>query len=105
MIPRSVRIQTPSRYRSALPLFCALMFCCLLASRGIQASSNDRVQTLERRVIELTNDVRVRHGLRPLRPDGVLWRAARAHSDEMLRLNYFSHYSPDASNRSVSERA
>jgi uncharacterized protein YkwD len=105
MIPRSTRIQTASRYRSAIPLFCLLMSCCLLASRGIQASSYDRVHALERRVVELTNEVRARHGLRPLRPDAVLWRAARAHSDEMLRLNYFSHYSPDPGQRTVSERA
>jgi uncharacterized protein YkwD len=37
------------------------------------------------------NDVRAAHGLRPLRADGRLERAARAHSADMVRRGYFAH--------------
>jgi uncharacterized protein YkwD len=37
------------------------------------------------------NDVRAAHGLRPLRADARLGRAARAHSADMIRRGYFAH--------------
>jgi uncharacterized protein YkwD len=37
------------------------------------------------------NEVRAAHGLAPLRLDRKLQRAARAHSGDMLRRNYFAH--------------
>jgi uncharacterized protein YkwD len=37
------------------------------------------------------NQVRAAHGLAPLHADSTLQRAARAHSVDMLRHNYFSH--------------
>jgi uncharacterized protein YkwD len=37
------------------------------------------------------NQTRAQYGLRPLRLDGTLIRAARAHSLDMLRTNVFSH--------------
>jgi uncharacterized protein YkwD len=37
------------------------------------------------------NEVRVAHGLAPLKLDSRLQRAARSHSGDMLRRNYFAH--------------
>lgn len=37
------------------------------------------------------NEVRAAHGLAPLRLDPRLQRAARSHSGDMLRRNYFAH--------------
>ena len=37
------------------------------------------------------NQARAAHGLRPLHTDATLGRAARSHSLDMLRHNYFSH--------------
>jgi uncharacterized protein YkwD len=37
------------------------------------------------------NAARAQHGLRPLRVDGALVVAARRHTTDMLRRNYFSH--------------
>ena len=37
------------------------------------------------------NEVRTAHGLRPLRADARLERAAQAHSADMIRRRYFAH--------------
>jgi uncharacterized protein YkwD len=42
-------------------------------------------------LLQAVNQTRAAHGLQPLRIDTTLVRAARAHSVEMLRGNYFSH--------------
>lgn len=51
-----------------------------------------------------TNEYRMLFGLRALKHSGGLARAARAHSDEMKRLNYFSHESPTPENRTPAMR-
>lgn len=48
----------------------------------------------EARMLELVNEERQRHGLAPVVFDAELQPVARAHSEEMLRLGYFSHHSP-----------
>ncbi|MBX6341758.1 MAG: CvpA family protein [Thermomicrobiaceae bacterium] len=48
----------------------------------------------EARMVALVNQERERRGLAPLRVDAKLQAVARAHSEEMLRLGYFSHVSP-----------
>jgi len=50
---------------------------------------------LESRMLELVNDERARHGLKPLAPDPEIAATARAHSREMFARGYFSHVSPD----------
>jgi len=55
-------------------------------------------------MIYLANAERARAGLPLLMPDGTLARAARGHSDEMARLEYFSHRSPRASHRTPADR-
>jgi uncharacterized protein YkwD len=42
-------------------------------------------------ILKVMNEVRMAHGLRPLRLDGRLERAARGHSRTMLRTNQFFH--------------
>ena len=56
----------------------------------------------EKRVLALHNDARKERGLRPLCADPRLTRAARSHSREMIREDYFSHSSYDG--ESVGDR-
>jgi len=42
-------------------------------------------------LLQAVNRTRAAHGLRPLHIDATLVRAARSHSDDMLRSNYFAH--------------
>jgi uncharacterized protein YkwD len=42
-------------------------------------------------LLTVMNQVRAAHGLRPLRADGRLERAARSHSSKMLRTGAFFH--------------
>jgi uncharacterized protein YkwD len=50
---------------------------------------------VERRIYQLTNAVRRKHHLSPLDKDNSLVATARAHSDDMLERNFFSHVNPD----------
>ncbi len=60
------------------------------------------LKEVERKVIQLTNEVRRDHHLMPLERDTTLIDIARAHSDDMLKRNYFSHVSPDG--KSIQDR-
>lgn len=64
--------------------FAAIVAIFLLASPAGAASYRTSL-------LGAMNEVRAAHGLAPLRPDATLQRAARAHSADMLRRNYFSH--------------
>ena len=57
------------------------------ASAGVRTTKAGTVAGL----LQAVNRTRAAHGLRPLRVDRTLVRAARAHSVEMLRGNYFAH--------------
>ena len=50
---------------------------------------------IERRAFEQTNQVRIQNGLPPFEWDADVCRMARGHSENMSRLNFFSHVSPD----------
>jgi uncharacterized protein YkwD len=52
---------------------------------------------MRRGIICLVNAARRRNGLRPLRPNFKLTRAATRHSRSMVRRDYFSHYGPRGS--------
>ena len=52
---------------------------------------------MRRGIICLINSARRRHGLRPLRPNYKLTKAATRHSRSMVRRDYFSHYGPQGS--------
>jgi uncharacterized protein YkwD len=62
----------------------------------------DYLKDLEREVFDLTNEVRQDHHLMPLIQDTTLIDIARAHSDDMLERNYFSHISLDG--KSIKDR-
>jgi uncharacterized protein YkwD len=50
---------------------------------------------IERRAFEQTNQIRVQNGLPPFEWDADVCRMARSHSENMSRLGFFSHVSPD----------
>ena len=50
--------------------------------------------TNEQQVITLLNQIRAQHNLTPLTANTQLRNAARAHSSDMLRRNFFDHNSP-----------
>lgn len=50
---------------------------------------------LESRMLAMVNEERSAHGLQPLRADPELAEVARAHSRDMFRRGYFSHYTPE----------
>lgn len=73
---------------------------CLRYNRRVRTSAS----AAERKVIELTNELRIYLGVRPLAINEHLMRAARRHSAEMKVLGYFSHGSPVPANRSFGAR-
>lgn len=61
------------------------------------ASEAGRMAKVDRAVLCLVNAQRARHGLRPLKLNRRLRRAAVRHSRDMVRQRYFSHRSPSGS--------
>lgn len=59
---------------------------------------------LEQTLIYFTNKVRRNYRLKPFSHENKLRTAARLHSLEMARLDYFSHESPISKNRKLSDR-
>lgn len=53
-----------------------------------------QIKAIEREVIELVNQERVKNGLKPLKANWELSRVARFKSDDMRDRRYFSHDSP-----------
>ena len=62
---------------------------CLFA--GVQGASAGGLSGTEAGLLRAVNATRAAYGLRPVRYDATLERAARAHSAEMLRDHYFAH--------------
>jgi uncharacterized protein YkwD len=62
---------------------------------NIALASTSSMAALERRVFELTNEERRRHGLSLFEPDDVLAEAARGHSMDMMQRGYFDHVTPE----------
>jgi uncharacterized protein YkwD len=83
---------SPSCQYSALPavkkLATACGVLCLLAPAPAGATALSAAETS---ILSEVNRTRAAHGLPALRVDTRLQRAARAHSVDMLRRNYFSH--------------
>lgn len=73
------------RSRCLIPLVIAALVAAVAAPAHATESA------VEQALLDEVNRVRAAHGLAPLRVDPTLRRAARAHSDDMLRRGYFSH--------------
>ena len=58
-------------------------------------AKTDRRTALEASVVRLTNSARAKAGCSALRTDRRLRTAARSHSTDMARRNYFSHETPE----------
>jgi uncharacterized protein YkwD len=55
----------------------------------------DALQAVQQLALELVNRDRVAEGLPPMQVDSLLTRAAQNHAIDMLKRNYFNHYSPE----------
>jgi uncharacterized protein YkwD len=66
----------------------AVVFSVFVLAPAAGAGTKSSVVTS---LLQAVNQTRAAHGLRPLRLDRTLVRAARAHSAEMLRDNVFTH--------------
>jgi len=69
------------------------------------AASTTSLTQAESSLLSAMNSARAAHGLRPLRADGRLERAARGHSSYMLRTGTFAHGAFAARIRRVGVRA
>ena len=81
--------------RHILPALLAVALVAAPAASARVAISTHT--TSEQAVAKLINKQRARHGLRALKFDGGLITVARAHSRDMIKRNYFSHYSKSGS--------
>jgi uncharacterized protein YkwD len=71
-------------------------------SRNLYTDQSQDLQSLRQFALALTNRDRARYGRVALRLDARLNEAAQRHAEDMLRRNYFNHYSPEG--RSPSDR-
>jgi uncharacterized protein YkwD len=69
----------------------AVVALAVPVTASASARSAARMTQPETALLRAMNDVRAQHGLRPLRADLHLERAARAHSREMLATGVFAH--------------
>jgi uncharacterized protein YkwD len=75
--------------KKQVQLVFAAVFCALLLAPASLAAS--RLSATESAYLRAVNQARTAHGLKTVRFDATLTRAARSHSAEMLRGNYFAH--------------
>lgn len=61
------------------------------ASPAPSPAGTDKITTLENKVTALINKERAAAGCKIVTKDDRLWKAARAHSADMAKNNYFSH--------------
>lgn len=81
-----------------------------MESRGLRVLTDNEetaleIQAEEARGIRELNDIRILVGLPVLAIDVKLCAAARGHSEDMVRLGFFSHTSPVAGKESFGQRA
>jgi uncharacterized protein YkwD len=77
------------RRKEQILLVFTVVFCALLVAPASFAAS--RLSGRESGLLRAVNQARAAHGLSPVRFDATLTRAARSHSVEMLRGDYFAH--------------
>jgi uncharacterized protein YkwD len=92
----------PGKFAVPLALLLTLLISLPPALAQLRIIKNPRgrvpikhLSEVERRIYQLTNAVRRKHHLSPLDRDNALVTTARAHSDDMLERNFFSHVNPD----------
>lgn len=78
-----------------------LVVWLLCVSVALPATSVERIAA---RVLEMTNDARVKKGLMPLRSDEHLTAAAQRHCQNMCKSDFFDHVSPVAGETEVEDR-
>jgi uncharacterized protein YkwD len=62
-----------------------------LSARGGDDKGKFELSPLEKEVLELTNEERKKKELPPLRPDPLLFKVARGHSDNMAKQSKMEH--------------
>ena len=82
-------MQPLSRTRRPVALSAALLAAVAFAPSAL--GSGVALSRAESRLAVMINQFRAAHGVGPLRVDARLQRAARAHSVDMLRRDYFAH--------------
>lgn len=82
------------RYRALL--------CAFMAFVAIPNVAEARLSRAERSAVRRINELRTSSGLKQLRTDGRLSRAADAHSRDMLRAGFFAH--PSSNGTSAYDR-
>lgn len=80
-----------------------LQFLTLWCMAGIALPATTG-EAVEQRVMLLINQARSKRGLAPYRSDAILASAARQHSQNMARFNFFDHDSPVRNQREVQDR-
>jgi len=75
--------------RHALVVFAVGLLA--FAAAGPASAGGLRLTSAEASLLRAVNQTRAAHGLAPVHLDAALERAARAHSAEMLRGNFFAH--------------
>lgn len=80
---------------------CAILWLLLL---GTHPAAADDLTTLEQEIWNQTNQIRLQAGHSALRWDPILAIAARGHSQDMARWDFFDHDSPVQGKRQVQDR-
>jgi uncharacterized protein YkwD len=99
-------MKSAAKWAVALAVMAASLLCLPAAWGQLRTQSGalkkaggiQHHRELERRIFQLTNEARRKHGLPTLDQDDTLTATARRHSDDMLKRDYFSHTSPDGKN-------
>jgi uncharacterized protein YkwD len=87
---RHGRVRRPLGWSGGALVAAACAVAILVPARTA-ISDSVRLTATERSFLSAINAVRVAHGVGPLRPQGNLVRAARAHSVDMVDNDYFAH--------------
>ena len=80
------RVWTPIRTAA-----CVLFAVAVIAPGAGAGNQANSLNQTERSLLSVVNEVRGNHGLRPLKVDPALARAARSYTATMLRTGVFSH--------------
>lgn len=70
---------------------CALFAFALIGPAAGAANQGTALNQSERSLLSVVNEVRGNHGLRPLKVDPALARAARSYTATMIRTDVFTH--------------